>query len=85
MQIFCLIIHFEILELNCCNLNKNTRRNIKSRINDDLIERKDSVNNGFETQDEDICINKDDFLSEQDGIIIELNQIKEEQDYKDIN
>ena len=42
VQIFSLLIHFEILELNFCNLNKNTRKNIKLRMNDELSERNDS-------------------------------------------
>jgi len=51
MQFFFLGIYFEILELNFCNLNKNTRRNIKSRMNDDLIERKDTYDNCCEAAD----------------------------------
>ena len=33
------------MELNFCNLNKNTRKNIKLRMNDELSERKDSHHN----------------------------------------
>ena len=30
-QLFCLLIYLEILELNFCNLNNNTKRNIELR------------------------------------------------------
>ncbi len=32
MQFFCLMIYLEILELNFCNLNKNTTVNIEKRM-----------------------------------------------------
>ena len=38
LQFFCLLIYLEIIELNFCNLNKNTRRNIRIRGNDELCE-----------------------------------------------
>ena len=31
LQFFCLLIYLEIIELNFCNLNKNTRRNVQIR------------------------------------------------------
>ena len=37
LQFFCLLIYLEIIELNFCNLNKNTRRNIQIRGDDDYF------------------------------------------------
>ena len=72
-----LMIYFESLELNFCNLNKNTKRNIKSRENDDLIERIDSFNDeGFEVKEGYIFQNSINDSCEKDNIKIELNQIK---------
>ena len=80
-QILGLGLLFETVELNCYNLNKNTRRNINLRINDDLLDRTDSFNDGdFETKDGYIFKILDDSLTEKDNIKIELNQIKSEQD-----
>ena len=51
LQIFGLMVYLEIFELDFLNLNKNTKRNIKSRIDDDFIERIDSFDNkGFEAE-----------------------------------
>ena len=36
LQFFCLLLYLEIIELNFCNLNKNTRRNIQIRGDEDL-------------------------------------------------
>ena len=38
MQIFALLIYLEILELNFCGLNKNTKRNIDLRAKEDLLD-----------------------------------------------
>ena len=49
-QFFCLMIYLEILELNFLKLNKNTKRNIKLRIEDEHIDRLDSFKmDKFET------------------------------------
>ena len=37
-QIFALFIHLEILELNFCGLNKNTKRNINLRAKEDFLD-----------------------------------------------
>ena len=85
-QVLSLMIYLEIIELNFCNLNKNTRKNIKSRINDDLIERIDSFNGeGFESNggyifdNTDININNKD----KDNIKIELNQKDSQDEHND--
>jgi hypothetical protein len=38
LQFFCLMIVLEIIELNFCGLNKNTKRNISQRGVDELLE-----------------------------------------------
>ena len=38
-QFFCLMVYLEILELNFCGLNINTRRNIEERGEDEMISR----------------------------------------------
>ena len=42
LQFFCLLIYLEIIELNFCNLNKNTRRNIQIRGKDELLRNNDN-------------------------------------------
>ena len=37
-QFICLMIFLELLELNFCNLNKNTKRNIQLRAENDMNE-----------------------------------------------
>ena len=62
IQIFALMIHLEILELNFCGLNKYTKQNIETRgIDDTLGEGRDSTV-GLNTIDFDInySIKKDD-------------------------
>ena len=45
IQLFALMIHLEIIELNFCDLNKNTKRNIDLRgMNDVIFEERDSTN-----------------------------------------
>ena len=84
IKIFSLLIYIESLELNFCNLNKNTKRNIKSRVNDDLIERKDSFNdNSFEGKGGYIFKNEVKTLAERDKIKMELKEIKIEEDNHD--
>ena len=81
LQIFSLLIYLEIFELNFCKLNKNTRRNIKSRIDDDLIDRIDSFNNSnFETKDGYIFKSLENELKSDDNLKIELKQINDDKD-----
>jgi hypothetical protein len=42
LQFFCLLLYLEIIELNFCKLNKNTRRNIKIRGDEDLSGKNES-------------------------------------------
>ena len=37
-EFFCLLIYLEIIELNFCGLNKNVKRNISIRGNDEMIQ-----------------------------------------------
>ena len=64
-QFFCLMIVLEVIELNFCRLNKNTRRNISQRGIDDLLEE-----NGRDSTAMDI--NKDIYLGNNTE-----NEIKE--------
>ena len=77
LQIFSLYI--EIIELNFLNLNLNTKRNIKSRVDDDLIERIDSLNNeGFESDGGYIFNNQEEIEEkDNDNLKIELNQTQD--------
>ena len=68
----------EIFELNFLNLNRKTKRNIRSRVDDDLIERIDSFNEqGLEAKGGYIFNNKEIEQKDNDNIEIELNQIKD--------
>ena len=42
LQFICLLFYLEIIELNFCGLNKNTRRNIQNRGEDDFFGRLES-------------------------------------------
>ena len=79
LQIFSLLIYLEKIELNFLNLNLNTKRNIKSRVDDDLIERIDSLNNeGFESDGGYIYNNQEDIEEkDNDNLKIELNQTQD--------
>ena len=46
LQFFSLMIYLEIIELDFCRLNKNTKRSIQSREFDDVIDRKDTYQSG---------------------------------------
>ena len=69
LQFFCLMIVLEIIELNFCGLNKNTKRNISQRGVDDLLEE-----NGRDSTVVDI--NKDYYLNceNEKNEEIELNE-----------
>ena len=43
-QFFSLMVNLEIIELNFCGLNKNTRRNIQARGEEDMLLKKISRN-----------------------------------------
>ena len=86
MQSFGLLVYFELLELNFCGLNKNTRKNVKARVNNDLIEIIDRLNDdNIEIKGGYILKNTMNDSYEEDNIKIELNQIKiEQENNKDI-
>ena len=70
------MIYLEILELNFCNLNKNTKRNIKLRIDvdDGQIERIESLDDSkFEAGDGYIFENEEEGENEKNNLQIELN------------
>ena len=76
LQYFSLMIYLEILELNFCNLNKNTKRNIKLRIDvdDGQIERIESLDDcKFEAGDGYIFENEEEGEIEKNKYQIELN------------
>jgi len=76
LQYFSLMIYLEILELNFCNLNKNTKRNIKLRIDvdDGQIERIESLDDSkFEAGDGYIFENEEEGEIEKNKYQIELN------------
>ena len=75
------MIYLEILELDFLNLNKNTKRNIKKRIDDDSIDRKGSIDtDNFEVGDGYIFDGQDNFEKEnqidEDDYSAELGQLK---------
>ena len=73
VQILFFLFYLEILEFNFCNLNKNTKRNIKKR------EIKQSIEENNEDEDYEIDIKGYDF-SENVKIqnkIEDLNEMKE--------
>ena len=83
LQFFSLMIYLEIIELNFCNLNKNTKRNIKLRINDELIERTDSLMNGkfeagngyiFENEENEECEESEE--DDEHNLNAELNLLQ---------
>ena len=64
LQFFCFLIVLEIIELNFCGLNKNTKRNISQRGIDELLEE-----NGRDDLSVDlykIDINKDYYMTNPD-------------------
>ena len=75
IQIFFLLIYLEIIELNFCGLNKNTKRNIDLRGQDDFF---------FEGRDSSVSlkgidINKEYFIESLDKIENEV-EMKEKND-----
>ena len=72
------MIYLEIFELNFLNLNKNTKRNIKLRVDDEQNDRLESLDSGkFEMGDGYIFNNEEEDEKEgqssQDHYIVELS------------
>lgn len=67
LQFFCLLIYLEIIELNFCELNKNTRRNIQIRGKDDAL-------GNFESESERASIVEitPGYLLNQKGNLVEM-------------
>ena len=61
-QILSLLFYLEILEYNFCNLNKDTKRNIELRENDDM--KKKLTNESFIEINDDLIIENDEFNQE---------------------
>ena len=73
IQFIALLIHLEILELNFCNLNKNTKRNVEIRGDIDVLnEGRDST---FSINK--IDLNKDYFVEElpKNNSFLEMNSV----------
>jgi hypothetical protein len=79
LQFFSLFVYLELLELDCLNLNKNTKRNIKLRVDEDSNERKGSVDsNNFEVGDGYIVENQkyEKANRNEENDYIELGQLQ---------
>ena len=76
LQFFCLMIVLEIIELNFCGLNKNTKRNISQRGMSELLEENGADDSSVGLNQLDI--NKDYYIinpaENQKNENIELNQ-----------
>ena len=79
IQLFALTIHLEILELNFCELNRFTKRNIDLRgIDDTLLERNNRTMSANSIDiDEGYSITKQE---NDDNRIIEMKEQEEEID-----
>ena len=80
-QFFSLMIYLEIIELNCLNLNNNTKRNIKLRIDSEKGERTESleiiefeVGNGYRYTIE----NEENLEENKNNINVEMKQFQEQ-------
>ena len=85
LQIFGLMVYLEIFELDFLNLNKNTKRNIKSRVDDDFIERIDSFNDkGFEAEGGYIVSDEESEKGKKNNEEMELKNIniKDNENYE---
>ena len=78
-QFFCLMVYLEILELNFCGLNINTRRNIEERGEDEMISR--SSMSRSSTLTDGIEYNKGYFIDVEEA----KNKEKSLEENKDIN
>ena len=80
LQFFCLMIYLEILELNFLKLNKNTKRNIKLRVNDEQIKEDIKIdipkNNKFEIGDGYIFENDENENEDENNLKVELKDIQ---------
>ena len=79
LQFFSLMVYLEIIELNFLNLNKNTRKAISGRTNDDFIGRKDSYFEGCELQGGYIVQNIKQ--TDNDELKVELKQYDDSNKY----
>ena len=86
-KILSLLFYFEILELNFCNLNKNTVKNIQAREkheDDSNNESRDSViSNNIELVDQNYSIENESIFNDEEEI--DNNDDKKINDDKDIN
>ena len=74
--IFALIsffIYLEIIELKCCGLNKNTRRNILIRENIDKTEINENINK--ENEDKNVIKSESKNIELTEGYLVDLNNI----------
>ena len=79
IQIFALLIYLEILELNFCGLNKNTKRNIHLRgESDSSFDQRESIS---ENNNIDININYSLELEEKTNEDIKNEEEKEEENF----
>ena len=89
MQFFCLMIYLEILELNFCNLNKNTKRLIEERGIEDLngdLGRDSTISNTAIDINKDYFIKNTDSETKSEQPLIELNsQSNEKVSQRSIN
>ena len=69
LQFFCLLIYLEIIELNFCELNKNTRRNVQIRGKDDAL-------GNFESESERASIVEitPGYVLNQKGNLVEMEE-----------
>ncbi len=78
-QIFCLLIYLEIIELNFFGLNKNTKRNIRTRSLSEILvgknnnEDNDTDNQGIIDVNQEYYYNDNINENDNDGSTIELN------------
>ena len=63
LQLFCLLVYLEIIEINICNFNKNTKRNISRRSLEDELKEDDANSTG---SNENIDVDPDYSIKERD-------------------
>ena len=73
LQVMCLLFYLEILELNFCNLNKNTKKNIEER---ELLLRVKKIDSTEIKSDDESYIMMKDYIIENDDrkIIFEMSE-----------
>ena len=83
IQIFVMLIYLEILELNFCGLNKNTRRNIHLRSeSDSTISQSETISEDSNT---DIDLNSNNPLEKEEKINEDTKTEEDKEDEKLIN